>query len=178
MTRADVRWSPTIGSAVDRRECGLGRSRRIRMSLRSRAWPRSVTAHSTGSSSEPRQWSSCTDGSRCRCRSRFVCRVGRSGGRSSPARLRSRRCFGSPAGSTPRHGSLGPEPRRSGPICPCSHRANARCSTVPSRPATSPRRITLMELAQECHRSKAAVSQALALVEKKLLESVVRGPLL
>lgn len=41
-----------------------------------------------------------------------------------------------------------------------------------------PRRITLSELARASNRSKAAVSEALALIEKKLLESAVREPIL
>lgn len=41
-----------------------------------------------------------------------------------------------------------------------------------------PRRISLPELARESGRSKATVSEALALIEKKLLESAVREPIL
>jgi len=41
-----------------------------------------------------------------------------------------------------------------------------------------PRRVSLTQLARDSNRSKAAVSQALALIEKKLLESAVRGPIL
>jgi hypothetical protein len=41
-----------------------------------------------------------------------------------------------------------------------------------------PRKVTLGELARATNRSKAAVSEALARIEKKLLESAVRGPLL
>lgn len=41
-----------------------------------------------------------------------------------------------------------------------------------------PRRISLVELARRSNRSKAAVSQALALIEKRLLESMIREPIL
>jgi hypothetical protein len=40
-----------------------------------------------------------------------------------------------------------------------------------------PRRISLVELARKSNRSKSAVSQALALVEQRLLESALRGPI-
>jgi len=40
-----------------------------------------------------------------------------------------------------------------------------------------PRRISLQELARQSNRSKAAVSEALALIEKKLLESALREPI-
>ncbi len=41
-----------------------------------------------------------------------------------------------------------------------------------------PRRVSLIELARRTGRSKAALSEALAQIERKLLESAVRGPLL
>jgi hypothetical protein len=41
-----------------------------------------------------------------------------------------------------------------------------------------PRRVSLTELARSSNRSKAAVSEALAVIERKLLESAIRQPLL